>query len=366
MKMELKNLIEAKVHNKFEAVLYSKDGKIKQEAFAENIVLNEFWKRLAQLYQYIGTTPYGIQIGKGTGTLTANRTSLFSGIGNFIVSTFEENLGYPISTFVLKSTFPANSTYVGEISEVGVHMAYSRTYAGATFLATHALFKDSEGNPIIINKTDTDILVVTATIYSETIISDDIEKVPPQEFWINSKLLGVTSNPLKSQDKPSIFLKTDSGQNIAGLGIYSSDKSVASVSQGPRKLDYSAVFRTNENTGNYGYADYIDIPTVGKIRLPNADYIPPYRLEPKSLGRGNGVKVTYEFPVPNFMEDTEIVKVGGTELLKENDYILDMENNTITFDTPPGDDKLITMSVMVDRPWKDKDYVFDCSSALYF
>ena len=51
--------------------------------------------------------------------------------------------------------------YVGEtITEVGISY-----YSSSNYLHTHALIKDSEGNPLSINKTELDVVVIYATVF---------------------------------------------------------------------------------------------------------------------------------------------------------------------------------------------------------
>ena len=65
-----------------------------------------------------------------------------------------------------------------------------------TPLCTHALIKDMNGNPVVITKTDTDIITIYATVYlllntaySPTSILD-IARCDPEENGIVRTLLG--------------------------------------------------------------------------------------------------------------------------------------------------------------------------------
>ena len=63
-----------KLHNRFDIeVVDATSGEIKQRAYAENIILNQFWNT------YLGTGFFNyIHMGSGTSTLVATRTSLFT------------------------------------------------------------------------------------------------------------------------------------------------------------------------------------------------------------------------------------------------------------------------------------------------
>jgi len=125
-------------------------GKTKQELTFHNVVTNKAYDGLL-----MGRTPSSsINIGIGSGTPSPTDTSLFtwlwSGTSSITVSQAKDQL---IWTMTL--SIPAEQC-VGNLTELGIGSRDS--------LATHAMFADSEGNPIAINKTATDILYITAIL----------------------------------------------------------------------------------------------------------------------------------------------------------------------------------------------------------
>ena len=152
------------IHNEFKfKVVDAKTGKVKQEAISHNMVLNGFFTNICQAYvdnRYIRK----FWIGQGTGTLDPTRTKLFTYLFNKNVTAgdsaiLDEGLNRKIYTATLTEL-----ESVGLISEIGLGDDKSTsTYR----IFTHSLITDSEGNPITINKTNADILYITATVWSK-------------------------------------------------------------------------------------------------------------------------------------------------------------------------------------------------------
>lgn len=158
-KRTIKKELELNIHNRFDLeVIDSKTGELKQRAYAENIVLEALWTRLLAPNTYFNY----IHFGTGTGTLSANRTSLFTFLGakaaENTVKTYEWNEGW-ISC--RRSCQLAETENIGsELKEVGVGYG-----SDSTNLVTHALLKDMNGNPITILKTATDVINIYATVF---------------------------------------------------------------------------------------------------------------------------------------------------------------------------------------------------------
>lgn len=153
------------IHNRFDIeVIDSITGEVKQNAFAENIVLNALWDRLLAPNTYFNFIHYGT----GTGTLAATRTSLFTFLGAKTVSASpsygEKTLTYDFVAGWVSSRKKiqiAPEEHVGsEFKEVGIGWS-----ATASNLVTHALLKDMNGNPITIVKTNTDVINIYATVF---------------------------------------------------------------------------------------------------------------------------------------------------------------------------------------------------------
>lgn len=161
MKRALEVTKEFRIHNRFDLeVRDGRTGKIRQRAYAENIILASLWTRLIRA----NSTNYFayIHFGTGTGTLAASRTSLFAHLGTKAAgnAVFSNRItdGY---VSYRKSIQLLENEYIGQfLSEVGI--AYS---SSPSELVTHALLRDMNGNPTVIEKTSTDIITIYATIY---------------------------------------------------------------------------------------------------------------------------------------------------------------------------------------------------------
>ena len=144
------------LHNEFQFRLIGADGTVKQEGKAQNVVLNRYYDKLPDS---MGLFCNGIQLGTGTGTPAASDTALFNEIAGKAYETITNltPLGSHQYTWSVTTTFTENEAN-GNLTEVGV-------CDDDWNLFTHAMITDSEGHTIVIAKTDTDRLTVTATLY---------------------------------------------------------------------------------------------------------------------------------------------------------------------------------------------------------
>lgn len=159
MGLEVKR--EYSIHNRFDVeVRDAKTGELKQQAYAENIILNALWSRmLSYSNNYFGY----IHIGTGTGTLAASRTALFT----FLVAktASASNAAHDMANGVAwrrKYCQLIETEQNGQtLTELGI--GYDGT---SSHLMTHALLKDMNGNQVSILKADTDIITIYATVYA--------------------------------------------------------------------------------------------------------------------------------------------------------------------------------------------------------
>lgn len=153
----MKAKVGVNFHNRFDVV---KNGEL--VGYAENIILNQMYSVICN---FAGGWFTSIHFGTGTGIPTPDRTALFSPLGYKAATTDSIVKAFPTSSFTRKITlFP--SEYVGRtITEVGI--------ASGERLLTHAMLKDSEGNPLSLTKTDLDVVEIYATVFT-TINSGDV------------------------------------------------------------------------------------------------------------------------------------------------------------------------------------------------
>lgn len=151
--------LKASIHNRFDVeVVDSLTGEVKQTAQALNVICSGLWNRLFSPATYFNYIFYG----GGAGTPSVSDTSLFSHIGYGEISKATYGVDYSTGVYYRKGSIQlAAATAAGKtISEVGI------AYGTATnSLCTHAMLKDMNGNPISIEKTDTDVINIYATVF---------------------------------------------------------------------------------------------------------------------------------------------------------------------------------------------------------
>ena len=172
--MNGRNLV--KIHNCFDLVLTNTQTGEERKYHTENIVLDQFYT--SRIYSTSGGSINTIELGTGVGTLSTSRTSLFRLLASHSWTTISGNtVCYTEIAQLSKTRFKWSllTTFVeteanGELTEVGLALA-----GGNNTLVTHALFTDSENNPITITKTNVDRLTITATVFAEFTISGWIQ-----------------------------------------------------------------------------------------------------------------------------------------------------------------------------------------------
>lgn len=185
--MNGRNLI--KIHNCFDLVLTNTQTGEERKYHTENIVLDRFYE--SRIYSSSNGPIDTIQLGTGVGTLSTSRTSLFHLLASHMYTSNTSNTVCFSEVAQLSKTrfkWSMLTTFVeteanGELTEIGL-----ATGSGNNTLVTHALFTDSENNPITITKTNVDRLTITATVFAEFTISGWI-----QPFGCSYRGEGVTN-----------------------------------------------------------------------------------------------------------------------------------------------------------------------------
>ena len=173
--MKLKRI--AKIHNRYDiSVMDAETNEVKLKAVGYNVITDKFMQFCSTNAVHITRDTVShdqshpnqkyIVIGDGNGTPTISDTALFNQIGEKNSSVIESVFQYPTSHYSFQIKLEANE-YVGKsIKEVGFRIKRSTYYDRQEgFLASHAMLQDSEGNPITIQKTDTDVVYITFTLY---------------------------------------------------------------------------------------------------------------------------------------------------------------------------------------------------------
>lgn len=152
--------VQASIHNRFDIeVVDAATGKVKQTAQALNTICDGLWTRLFSPASYFNYIFYG----GGTGTPSSSDTSLFSHIGYAAVANVTYGVDYSTGVYYRKGSIQLSAATAAAgrtISEVGIGYGTS-----SSNLCTHAMLKDMNGNPISIEKTDTDVINIHATVF---------------------------------------------------------------------------------------------------------------------------------------------------------------------------------------------------------
>ena len=304
------------LHNRFDLMLVEEStGKIKQTAQAENVALNRFHTNLMWLYDFVGV----IGIGTGTGTPAPTDADLFKLKHYVDLTNVSSDKTGPVYKRVVSGTLPANSSYVGDYTEIGIY-----AFPSNSNLMTHAMLVDSEGNPITIHKTDLDILIITATVYFTIECKD--ENLHLIEDNIFKQRFFTTSNS-------SVYI----GRviNTAYLCKYASNKLCTKSHRMPGDnanpwsypnyaMNYS---RLGTADANIGFINGIYIEYVGHMRLPNAAFFPNYTMKGLPVGTGDGSKQDFDCPINYFVKDTDVLYKNGVALTRGVDYTIDNLQN---------------------------------------
>lgn len=318
----MENIIRPVVHNRFDIeVADAATGKIKQRVTSYNIVLDQYFSRLIGRSSKIGY----IHLGTGEGTPTVNRTSMFTFLGAKGNSVVETVKAYPTS-YTRRKIVLSPSDYVGaRITEVG--FGYSTSSGSAV---THSMLKDSEGNQIAIEKTDTDVLTIYATFYLTfgEAVSGVYVLPTPNNNTIISAVLEDSYTTLTLTLGAHNTLDTADGLEKSSL---SGKSSITPTSDLTNRKWQVPVTRWNYSEANSHMVSSIGSSTVAAWLLPNTDIFPQIALTNLAVGVGDGVETEFTCPIPKIVPGSESVRVNGVLMTRDVDYTIDYNNNAAEY-----------------------------------
>ena len=300
-------------------------GEILHDLEFHNVVLDQIIDTvISSTWDY----HFKIAIGDGSGTPSASDTQLFHEIKNF----------YPVAgewskkndntlLFSVSATIPAIASEVYDISEVGVCFKND-------ILVTHALILDSEGNPIIIKKKDTDKIILNCELYV-TFESEGIENFSIDGFVLKSGsgtlvlqyIFGAATSveaqkvsEAKYQNEYSDrYTRCPSTYQLSGANwVKDKNAKTLTVNFGPSRMP------------EFSMPTYIRGITFGKlgtIKLPNEAIFPRYKVSNITIGIGDGETTKFKCPLNYFIQDSETIRVGTEEKIRNTDYTIDNEAN---------------------------------------
>ena len=336
-----------------------KSGTVKKEVNTHNVFCTNFWKpTIDYWHRASGRFAFQIHVGSGTGTPSESDTALFNALWRVDATESYEIINSTTLRATAVSEFPATSSYVGTVTELAVLHELSGYYK--TILQfTHALLQDAEGNPITIEKTDTDKLIVTATLTFQFSVASPWT-IWPLPDWVGRATMkqGDSSTDHRTfaqlwQDmyfclgvQPEIclkygYMKNSSGDSGGVKGYYYPaalpDTCYEFVKGSLAQATKTVTFANTRMTTDFGanrpvYFNFVCIPGYCYAKLPNASVFPSYTIEDISIGVGDGTTTDFNNPLNFFPKNAETIYKNGTALVRGTDYTID---NCPNFDMLP-------------------------------
>jgi len=309
-----------KMHNEYDIIVKdSVSGKETQRFKAYNTVLTaqvaEYLSRIRLFTQRYSNDmhPEGIKyinFGSGTGTPTASDTTLSNQIARLSATRESYSITRALSTATYKMTI-GETSYVGEtITELGLTAEWYNEY----YLISHALLKDSEGNPISIGpKTDVQIIEIYATVYIEL-----PENIGSGWKWFKTNrynkglILGGGSYGLYMPDDicanvyPDRIEKLITTTSVGDVDTLTLDRLLSTQANGDGSQDIIAVA----------------LQEFGYIPFPNTTYFPTMSFAEQSIGTGDGTKTGFKLTTDYYKPGTEVIKVDGVAQTRNTDYTI--------------------------------------------
>lgn len=303
-------------------------GELKQEVKVNNIIVNNFWFWTFNTSHW---NPWiaGVSFGSGEGTPQPSDKNMFNGLWsygdnygrNFLCTKVKREDNAIVRRF--KMTIPATSSYVGNITEIGIY-GYFYNNAPGMDLLTHAMLKDAEGNNISINKTDIDKLEVEVELrvsgYEDTTSGFEC---PSENGYLLSAGVG-SAGTIASYPKDIMGILSYYRNNYSGVQWFTA---------GNASYDHSALkfvasgYRLGTGDFNGHYLNAIEINSIGRFKLPNSNLMPPVEVKGVSVGTGDGTTTDFEPPVDLFIKDTDKIYVDGVLKTRDVDYTIDNKSN---------------------------------------
>jgi len=258
-------------HNKF-IIEVTRNKKVIKKGYAENIVLDRAYTRICNYSSYFSY----IHFGGGTGTLDPSRTTLFTLVGYKSAVTEETIKAFPISSWTRKIVLNPEE-YVDEtFTEVGISDSTSS-------INTHALIKDSEGNPLSITKTDIDVITIYATIFIELIDSSS-------NFFFAQGSDNALISYLTGGSAPNgnIQVGEYAGEALkqTSIGMWvDENSSTKTVIIDDKKITYTTRFGITE--ANTTHIAEVGLAGVARVILPETNIFTSYDLEDINIGVGH-------------------------------------------------------------------------------
>jgi hypothetical protein len=307
------------IRNRFDIEVYDTVTEETAHYQATNIVLDAMWDRLVNFNTYFVNIHYGT----GTGTFASSRTSLFTYKGTRTATTHETVKALPTSRWVRRIVLNPEEEVGTTFTEVGV--AYSAT---ASHLVTHAAIADSEGNPITLTKTSTQVLTIYATIYIEL----GAEMYGGKVIWVqpltNNELLSYLMGSSYPTQQFRVGQARSLGDGVVNASLgQSGNIGVADwIKDVANKKVTTPVTRLGTTIGN---GDIFEIGvgssnTTGTFKgvTPITGAFTDYGITGDTLGTGDGENNGFNLSKTNYKNGSESIFIDGVLKTRDLDYVI--------------------------------------------
>lgn len=374
--------IPLNLHNKY--LIEVKDvisGEIVNTGYAENIVLNNLLS--STIFCWYDETDYvgrAIHFGRGTGTLSPSRTTLFNQIGqkDSELVEFISNQT-PVPSYCTKKIVINPAEYVGDtFTEVGIGGSKN----DSNLIFTHALIRDSEGNSLTLGpKKDTQEI----TIYSTTYFKPNFE---------NGITLYNATNPSLNNNMGNGIIAGFTFKGVSGIRMESSDSGHTirtdiavgdALVSNPFKNTSSGVLETTVRRFQITQANgkikkILGVPNqVNTLYLlknsasleidlivlaeNNSSIWSGWGFDKTPVGIGDGIKTVFNLTWDEvWMDKPKVVYIDGVQVTSGFTF----NAGNITFDTAPPEQAVITADYWVKYIPKDTDHVLDVKFSVIF
>ena len=327
------------IHNRFDII--ERDARtmeITLKAQAENIVLDRIYTRLCAFNTFF----VNIVFGSGTGTPTADGTTLFTRIGNKAATTEQLIRATPTSQWTRKCRLET-SEYNGQtLREIGIS-------DDTTLINTHALITDAEGNPIELEKTALKIIDIYATVY--VTIYDVDWGLKFDGAGLRDYLTGVS------------VASDQLGLAYIGNGadwLYLTSARTSDVAN--KKVKTSVRFNVQHFNNDVRYIRWNSIGLI--CALPRTDVFESYRRTGVNIGIGDGSKTIFTLPNKSVVDLSVYINSVLTTDYSVNSAINPIKH--ISFNTPVPIDSPVTVDYTCTLIPKNADNVLDVTMEIIF
>lgn len=276
-----------------------------------------------------------LAVGDGTTEPSFNDTALTHQLFEVMAnsSSSEVSANCETASALVIFTLPANSSYVGTLAECGLKVD--------GMLITHSLFKDAEGNPITIEKTDLDEIIIT---YIVTFSSSSIYKAcgfaknngisPIAGYKAASGAHGNSPAHLRallnkihlSFDSRYVYCKNQYAESIGAIAPGTAEAPYLATTAKRIAQDFTLNGHFIQSILLQGaYAD--ERLTEDAFTLPDFDIMPQAELKDYAIGTGDGETTDFIAPIPSWLTNTEKIYIDGVQQTRNVDYTCDPKHN---------------------------------------